>query len=129
MKELDGKSAIITGAGDGIGRAGVLEFLAQGADVVAVDLDGHGLRETEEAARAARHAIVTVIADVSDPADVRRYLQAAIDELGRVDVLWNNAGIECFTTRSSTRPSTTSIARCESTCARCSSACRPRFPE
>jgi NAD(P)-dependent dehydrogenase (short-subunit alcohol dehydrogenase family) len=91
--ELEGKVAIITGAGNGIGRASVIEFLAEGAEVVAVDLAPEALAGTRSLACADGHDILTVVADVADPAGVRRYADAALGAHGRVDVLFNNAGV------------------------------------
>lgn len=93
MDELEGKVAVITGAGNGIGRAAVLEFAREGAAVVAVDLDAGALEETRARAVEAGHEVVGVAADVADPAGVDRYVAAALAAHGRVDVLFNNAGI------------------------------------
>ncbi len=97
MGELEGKVAIITGAASGIGRASVLEFAAEGAAVVAVDITAGTLDETRTIAAAAGHDVLTVVADVADPGAVDRYVEAALAAHGRVDVLFNNAGI--FTTK------------------------------
>jgi NAD(P)-dependent dehydrogenase (short-subunit alcohol dehydrogenase family) len=87
--ELGSATVVVTGAGGGIGRALAEGFLADGAHVVAVDLASasDGLD-----ALAARGALV-VIADVSDPEAVQGFVDTAVRETGRLDVLVNNAGI------------------------------------
>src|SRR5262249_48703418 len=92
---LEGMVAVITGAGSGIGRASALEFAREGACVLAADLDAGSARETAEQTGANAAAIDV---DVTDPAQVERMLAAAQDRFGRIDVLFNNAGIpQAFT--------------------------------
>lgn len=91
MRSLEGQTAIVTGAGSGIGRgvAGVLA--AEGADVVAVDLDAERL--TAVAAGLDPERTLTVVGDVADAADVARMAAAALEWKGRIDVLVSNVGI------------------------------------
>jgi NAD(P)-dependent dehydrogenase (short-subunit alcohol dehydrogenase family) len=89
---LDGKVAIVTGAGSGIGRAISLGFAREGARVLAADLNLDGARET--AARAAGGAIVPHRADVTDEASVREMIATTVRELGPLDVMVNNAAIQ-----------------------------------
>ena len=92
-KRLDGKVALITGAGSGIGREAALIFAAEGATVVAVDRDEHAAEETVAAIAAAHGRALSVAADVSRSADCARMVGAAEEKFGRLDVLFNNAGI------------------------------------
>ena len=85
---------IVTGAAGGIGRAAVRRFSSEGATVVAVDLARSDLDGTAAAATAAGSEVMTVTADVTSDRDVARYVAAALDAHGRVDALFNNAGIE-----------------------------------
>ncbi|MEK6752016.1 MAG: 3-oxoacyl-ACP reductase FabG [Chloroflexota bacterium] len=98
---LKDKVALITGGGNGIGRAIVLRFLEEGAKVVTVDLDEAGLEETRKEAEQAGGQVRTVKANISVREDVQRVVNAIIKEHGRLDVLINNAGItrDALTTR------------------------------
>jgi NAD(P)-dependent dehydrogenase (short-subunit alcohol dehydrogenase family) len=85
---LDGKNAVVTGAGSGIGLATARRFAAEGAQVVCVDLDA----EAGEKA-AAEVGGMFVQADVADEAQVAALFERAVTEHGRVHVTFNNAGI------------------------------------
>ncbi len=89
MTRLDGKVAVITGAARGIGRATLEVFLAEGARVVATDLDATTLAEVAGDS----DQVVTVVGDVSVEDDARAMIEAAISAYGRVDVLVANAGV------------------------------------
>lgn len=89
-----GKVAIVTGAAGGIGRAACVRFATDGAKVVAVDLAGSDLDETVAAVSNAGGECITVEADVTQEADVARYVEATLAAYGRVDAFFNNAGIE-----------------------------------
>jgi NAD(P)-dependent dehydrogenase (short-subunit alcohol dehydrogenase family) len=92
MKRLEGKRAIVTGAASGIGRASVRAFVAEGAAVLAVDLDAQKLDEVVAALRP-QGEVLARAADVSDEADVASMINAASSAWGGVDVIFANAGI------------------------------------
>lgn len=92
MKKLDGRTAIITGAAGGIGAATAALFLAEGASVVLVDRDRDALEAASE--RFDRAKTTLVAADVSDSDATASYVRAAIEQFGRLDVVFANAGIE-----------------------------------
>jgi NAD(P)-dependent dehydrogenase (short-subunit alcohol dehydrogenase family) len=94
MAILDGKVAIITGAGSGMGRAMALLFAGEGARVVAADIADDGGRETVSAIEQAGGTARFVHTDVSRAAEVKNLVQAAVDAFGRLDIMVNNAGIE-----------------------------------
>ena len=88
---LQGKVALITGAGSGIGRASAERFAAEGARVAVVDLKGAD--ETVEAIDAAGGEGLALTVDVADEDAVAKMAAAALERFGKVDVLMNNAGI------------------------------------
>jgi NAD(P)-dependent dehydrogenase (short-subunit alcohol dehydrogenase family) len=90
---LVGKTALITGAGSGIGRESALLFAAEGASVVVVDIEDKGGCETVAAIEGAGGRAVYVHADVANGADAARMIASAEKEFGTLDVLFNNAGI------------------------------------
>lgn len=93
--KLQGKTALVTGAGQGIGRGIAEVFAEQGADLVLNDLvESKGLHELAEWARGKGRRVITVQGDVSQRTDVERIFDRAWAELGPVDILVNNAGIE-----------------------------------
>ena len=93
-RRFEGRVVIVTGAAGGIGRAAARRFASEGATVVAVDLARSDLDGTAAAVAAAGGEVTTVAADVTSDSDVARYVAAALDAHGRVDALFNNAGIE-----------------------------------
>ena len=89
-KRLEGKVALVTGAGSGIGEAIAHQFAGQGATVVVVDIDDVPAKQVATDIGPAAHAEV---ADVSDPDSMRTLIDRVVDEHGRLDIAVNNAGI------------------------------------
>ena len=90
---LAGKSAIITGAGRGIGKATALMFAREGADVLVPDLDIAGSEATAKEIQALGRKGVPMQMDVTRMAEIQRMVDTAIREFGKIDILVNNAGI------------------------------------
>jgi meso-butanediol dehydrogenase/(S,S)-butanediol dehydrogenase/diacetyl reductase len=90
---LEGKTALITGAGAGIGRATALVFAREGASVSVVDLNEATARETADMIRQEGGKAISVAADVSQPEAVERMFQQTVSALGKLNILFNNAGI------------------------------------
>jgi NAD(P)-dependent dehydrogenase (short-subunit alcohol dehydrogenase family) len=90
---LEGKVALITGAGSGIGRESTLLFAAEGAAVLAVDVNGEAAAAAVAEAVQAGGRATAFPADVSRDGDCRAMVEAAEQTYGRLDVMFNNAGI------------------------------------
>lgn len=90
---LEGKVAIITGGTGGIGKCVARKFLEEGAKVVLVDLVEESLEKAKEEL-ASLGEVLTVRADVTKEEDVKRYVQTTVDKFGKIDIFFNNAGIE-----------------------------------
>jgi NAD(P)-dependent dehydrogenase (short-subunit alcohol dehydrogenase family) len=90
---FDGKVAIVTGAGSGIGAAIARGLAADGAVVVGVDLNEDRLHNVERRIEIAGGLLVPVVADVTDPAAVERVVQTAVERRGGLHLAVNNAGI------------------------------------
>jgi NAD(P)-dependent dehydrogenase (short-subunit alcohol dehydrogenase family) len=92
--DFTGKVALITGGGNGIGRATGLAFAKAGAKVVLVDRDAAAGEGAAGAIRQQGGTAKFVAADVTKTADVQAYVKAALDAYGKIDCFFNNAGIE-----------------------------------
>ena len=90
---LDGKSALITGGGGGIGRATALAFAREGARVAVADLIAEAARETVALVNGAGGQAISLSGDMSRDADVRAMIEAVVGTYGRLDCAFNNAGI------------------------------------
>lgn len=93
MNRYEGRRAIVTGAGSGIGQATVLRMLAEGGVVAAADVSEAGLADTVKKAGDAAARLTTVVVNISDETSVREGVAAAVAALGGLDVLVNAAGI------------------------------------
>ena len=96
MSSFQGKSIIITGAAMGLGLAAARELAGRGANLLLVDYNEQSLAAARQdvTAQASGGRIETVVADVSDEEAVKNYVDAAVKAFGRIDGLYNNAGIE-----------------------------------
>lgn len=90
---LQGKTALITGAGSGMGRLAAEVFASEGAAVVATDISSDGLAETVERVRNNDGEILGVAGDVSRSDDVQRWVDEAVKAYGTLNILYNNAGV------------------------------------
>ena len=94
MGRLNGKVAIITGAGSGIGRASSLLFAEEGAKVVVAELNEEAGRDTVQQIQAAGGDALFVEADIRQAAQVEAMVRQTVAAYGKVDILYNNAAIE-----------------------------------
>ncbi|MEO7096934.1 MAG: SDR family NAD(P)-dependent oxidoreductase [Polyangiales bacterium] len=90
---FDGKTALVTGAASGIGRATALAFARAGADLVLCDVDEKGLAETERSARELGRAVFSRKVDVSDAKAMQAFADEVHSTRDAIDILVNNAGV------------------------------------
>jgi NAD(P)-dependent dehydrogenase (short-subunit alcohol dehydrogenase family) len=93
MGRLDGKVAVITGAASGMGRAASIRFAQEGAAVVVADLNSNGGEETVAECKKTRGRAVFQRVDVMNEADIKGAVDRAVTEFGKLDVIFNNAGL------------------------------------
>ncbi|HEV7906661.1 MAG TPA: SDR family NAD(P)-dependent oxidoreductase, partial [Pseudonocardiaceae bacterium] len=93
MARLENKVAIITGAGSGLGRQAAQLFAAEGAKVVVMDIIGDRAEGTVKLVTEQGGTAVAVEADTTKEPDVARTVKTALDEFGKLDITWANAGI------------------------------------
>ncbi|MBV8615361.1 MAG: SDR family oxidoreductase [Acetobacteraceae bacterium] len=93
-RSLAGKVAFVTGAANGIGRAAALAFAREGASVVVADVSEQGNRATARMVEELGERALAVTCDVTRAEDVKTALDKAVEALGRLDVAFNNAGVE-----------------------------------
>lgn len=94
VASLEGRVALITGAASGQGRAAARLFADQGASIIVADINADGAKETVSLIEATGGAAVAVHADVSERDDAEGMVQSAVDNFGRLDVLYNNAAVQ-----------------------------------
>ncbi|MBB6446319.1 SDR family NAD(P)-dependent oxidoreductase [Bacillus benzoevorans] len=92
MGRVDGKVAVITGGAAGLGKATAERLLKEGAKVVIVDLFEESLEKAKKELSSFGE-VLSVQADVSKEEDTEKYVKAAVDTFGRIDIFFNNAGI------------------------------------
>jgi NAD(P)-dependent dehydrogenase (short-subunit alcohol dehydrogenase family) len=93
IMEIQGQIAVVTGAASGIGRATAIALAREGADLVLADVNDDRLEEVRREIAALGHRGIAVHTDVSKLQDVRNLFDRSISEMGRVDILMNNAGV------------------------------------
>ena len=93
-RRFAGKVAFVTGAGSGIGRATAIAFAAEGATVVLADIDTVGNEETARLVAEHGGRVLLVKCDVTSSSDIQAVIEQTVQEFGRLDVAFNNAGIE-----------------------------------
>jgi NAD(P)-dependent dehydrogenase (short-subunit alcohol dehydrogenase family) len=91
--DLSNQVALVTGGGQGIGRASALALAEAGAQVAVADIDRQGAETTAEAIMSAQRRSLAIEADVGDLSQIDRMVRAALEQFGRIDILLNNAGV------------------------------------
>lgn len=102
--DFKGQVALVTGASSGMGLATAKAFAAAGASVVLADVNTAALKSAVDALTSAGHAALGVTCDVSDEAQVAAMVKRAVDAYGRLDMAFNNAGIQAPPTDAADEP-------------------------
>ncbi len=95
-RRLEGKVVLISGTGGGQGRAAALRFAADGAIIVGCDVSGAADAETAGLVTEAGGIMTTMVCDLGDPAEAQAWVDRAVSDHGRVDVVYNNASAAKF---------------------------------
>jgi NAD(P)-dependent dehydrogenase (short-subunit alcohol dehydrogenase family) len=95
MKAFEGKVALVTGAGGGIGLATARAFAEAGASVIVADNNAVLVKEATDGLHSAGHEALPITCDVRDRSQVKAMIQQAFETYGRLDAAFNNAGINC----------------------------------
>ena len=103
-RRLEGKVAIVTGAGTGIGEAIAHKFAKEGAKVVVNGLPDDPIQDVVEALKEYGGEAITYAGDISEESHAQACVQAAINQYGRLDVLVNNAGVFLVTAETQDYP-------------------------
>jgi len=93
LNRFKNKTAVITGAGSGIGRCIALRFAEEGADVGLIDINEQGLKETAEKVKSLGRKSITCLCDMSEVSDIDAAVKMIYEEFEKVDILVNGAGI------------------------------------
>ena len=91
--DFEGKVALVTGGGRGIGKAAAMKFAEGGADIVIADIDPQTAKDTSEEISAAGRNSISISLDIGDISQIQSMLDEAVSKLGSVDILFNNAGL------------------------------------